>query len=208
MMLPAKDALSNFVHVVHDHGKTKTLFLLHGTGGDEHDLIPLVAPLKDKFNFVGLRGNIVESGMRRFFARKAMGVFDQQSIKNETDKLAAFLATFYEDRALEVDMAVFVGFSNGANMILATLLRHAHVIQNAALLHAMLPFEPPDVDLAGRRVLVTYGLSDNMIPPGEGERVAAALELRGAQVQVFAHGGGHQITAEEQATLFDFLALV
>jgi phospholipase/carboxylesterase len=105
-------------------------------------------------------------------------------------------------------MAVFVGFSNGANMILATLLRHAHVIQNAALLHAMLPFEPPDVDLAGRRVLVTYGLSDNMIPPGEGERVAAALELRGAQVQVFAHGGGHQITAEEQATLFDFLALV
>ncbi len=208
MTLPTKDALSSFVHVVHDHGKAKTLFLLHGTGGDEHDLVPLVKPLEKKFNFVGLRGNISEAGMPRFFARKAMGVFDQLSIETETDKLAAFLTSFYEDSALQVDQAAFVGFSNGANMILATVFRHPEVIQNAALLHAMLPFEPPDVDLAGKRILVTHGLSDRMMPPGEGERVAAALKVRSAQVQAFAHDGGHEITAEEQAALLDFLDLV
>lgn len=205
-MTPADtDALSAFVHVVQDQGKSETLFLLHGTGGDEHDLIPLVEPLRDKFNFVGLRGNVSEGGMPRFFTRKAMGVFDQESIETETDKLAAFLAAFYTVHALQANQVAFVGFSNGANMILATLLRHPQAINHAALLHAMLPFEPPDVELAGKRVLVTHGLSDKMLPPGEGERVAAALTARGAQVDVFSHPGGHQLTAEEQRALFDFL---
>lgn len=204
-MTPANTALSSFVHVLHDQGKTKTLFLLHGTGGDEHDLVPLVEPLRDQFNFVGLRGNISESGMPRFFARLAMGVFDQESIEAETAKLAAFLAAFYEDHALPASQAAFVGFSNGANMILAALFRHPQVIHHAALLHAMLPFEPPAVDLAGKRVLVTHGLADTMMPPGEGERVAAALTARGAQVEIFSHPGGHQLTAEEQRALFDFL---
>ncbi|MEX2143040.1 MAG: alpha/beta hydrolase [Anaerolineales bacterium] len=198
-------ALANFVHVFLDHAQEKTLFLLHGTGGDEGDLIPLVEPAQAAYNFVGLRGNVLEGGMPRFFARSAPGVFDQQSIATESDKLAAFVHAWYAEHKLTAEQATFVGFSNGANMLLATLWRHPEMIQSAAFLHPMQVFAPPAVDLAGRRVLVTLGLADSMIPAGEGEQVAAALQARGAQVQVFSHPGGHQITAQEQAALLDFL---
>ena len=194
-----------FTHVFQDHNRSKTLFLLHGTGGDEHDLIPLVDPLTEQFNIVGLRGNVLENGMPRFFARKAMGIFDQDSIIAETDKLAGFLGAWYEAHATQAQDAAFVGYSNGANMILATLLRHPHVIHAAALLHPMLPFEPPDVALSGKNFLVTNGLQDAMMPPGEAARVAAALEERRAQVESFAHPGGHELTNEEQAALLEFL---
>lgn len=197
--------LSDFTYVELNHSKPKTLFLLHGTGGDEHDLIPLVEPMQEEFHIVGLRGNVLENGMPRFFARKAMGVFDMENLAQETDKLASFLRAWYAAHEMQASDAAFVGFSNGANMILATLFRHPEVIQAAALLHAMLPFEPPDVDLASKRFLVTHGLADRIIPAGEAERIAAALELRGAQVEIFAHGGGHELPQEERQTLSDFI---
>jgi phospholipase/carboxylesterase len=197
--------LSNFDHFFLDHGREKTLFLLHGTGGDEHDLIPLVEPAAAAYNFVGLRGNLLEGGMSRFFARSAPGVFDQDSIATESDKLADFLQAWYVEHDLSASQAALVGFSNGANMLLATLWRYPAVIQQAALLHSMQVFAPPAVDLAGKRVLVTLGLADTMIPPGESEQVAAALTARGAEVQLFMHSGGHQITAGEQAALLEFL---
>jgi phospholipase/carboxylesterase len=199
------EALSSFAHIHHDHGQTRTLFLLHGTGGDEHNLVPLVEPIAETFNIVGLRGNVLESGMPRFFARKAMGVFDMESLATETDKLAGFLAAWYQTHALVAEQAAFVGYSNGANMILASLFRHPDLIHNAALLHAMLPFDPPDLDLAGKRILLTRGLRDPMVPAAESEQVTAALEARGAAVEVFEHAGGHELTAEEREALLHFL---
>lgn len=199
------DALRLFTHVFHDHGAARTLFLLHGTGGDEHNLIPLVEPVASDFNIVGLRGNVLEGGMPRFFARRGMGVFDQESIVAETDKLAEFLTAWYGDHNITGENAFFAGYSNGANMILATLLRHPATIKNAALLHPMLPFEAPAVNLAGKRILVTFGLNDGMMPHGEGELVAATLLSLGADVQSFSHPGGHELTIEEQKALLDFL---
>lgn len=202
------EALSNFAHIHHDHGQTRTLFLFHGTGGDEHDLIPLVEPIAETFNIVGLRGNVLESGMPRFFARKAMGVFDMESLATETDKLADFLHAWYQTHAPAAEQAAFVGYSNGANMILATLFRHPELIHSAALLHAMLPFDPPDLGLAGKRILLTRGLRDPMIPAADSAQVAAALEARGAAVEVFKHGGGHELTAPERDALLEFLGKV
>ena len=147
--------------------------------------------------------------MPRFFARLAMGVFDQESITTETDKLATFLGRWYEQHNTDSASAVFVGYSNGANMILATLLRHAQVVQQAALLHAMLPFEPPRVDLSGKRFLVTYGRQDLLMPQGaayEAERVINALQANRASVEQFAHPGGHELTHTEQAALLEFLS--
>jgi phospholipase/carboxylesterase len=197
--------VNEFVHISHDRSKSKTLFLLHGTGGNEHDLIPLVEPAAADFNIVGLRGNVLEGGMPRFFARKAMGVFDQDSISTETDKLAAFLSSWYTAESADASQAVFVGYSNGANMILATLFRHPNVIHSAALLHPMLPFDPPAVDLTGKRFLVTHGLQDPMMPPGEADRVIATLQSNGASVESFAHPGGHELTYAEQEALHSFL---
>lgn len=199
--------MSEFTHVHHDRGAARTLFLLHGTGGDEHDLIPLIEPAAGQFNIVGLRGNVLEGGMPRFFARLAMGVFDQESIATESDKLASFLACWYDEHNTSADSSVFVGYSNGANMILATLLRHPQAIQHAALLHPMLPFDPLQVNLASKRVLVTYGQRDPLMPPGEAQRVIAALQAGGADVHSFAHPGGHELTQAERAALLEFLTV-
>jgi phospholipase/carboxylesterase len=199
------NAAPAFAHVFLNNNSNKTLFLLHGTGGDEHDLIPLVEPVGKRFNIVGLRGNVSEGGALRFFARKAMGVFDMESLESEAAKLASFLSDWYAEHSWQPQDAVFVGYSNGANMILATLFRHPEAIHHAALLHSMLPFEPPGVDLSGRQILVTYGQRDQLIPAGEGERVAAALTERGASVQLAAQPGGHELTAAEQRALVDFL---
>ncbi|UYN91747.1 MAG: alpha/beta hydrolase [Anaerolineales bacterium] len=198
--------MSEFIHIHQDNNAARTLFLLHGTGGDEHDLIPLVEPVRERYNIVGLRGNVSEGGMPRFFARLAMGVFDMASIEAETDKLAAFLARWYAEHNTDAKSATFVGYSNGANMILATLFRHPGVITNAALLHSMLPFDPPQLNLMSKRFLVTYGERDPLIPAAEALNVAAVLRAGGADVDAFAHPGGHELTHTEQAALLEFLS--
>ena len=197
---------ASFEHVFLDQGQARTLFLLHGTGGSESDLIPLVEPFKDRFNIVGLRGNVSEGGLARFFARAAPGVFDPESIQRETEKLADFLAGWYAEHAMSAKQAAFVGYSNGANMVLATLLRHPEAVQAAALMHPMMPLEPPrELNLAGKRFLVTYGLRDAIVPEGEAERVAAALKAGGAEVEMFGHHGGHEVTQDEVDALHGFL---
>lgn len=197
--------MSEFIYIHQNRGQARTLFLLHGTGGDEHDLIPLVEPVSERYNIVGLRGNVSEGGMPRFFARLAMGVFDMASIEAETDKLAAFLSRWYAEHDTDARSATFIGYSNGANMILATLFRHPTVIANAALLHSMLPFEPPQLNLMSKRFLVTSGERDPLMPPGEVQRVIAVLQAGGADVDAFAHPGGHELTHTEQAALLEFL---
>lgn len=197
--------MNEFIHIHQDHNAARTLFLLHGTGGDEHDLIPLVEPVSQSYNIVGLRGNVSESGMPRFFARLAMGVFDMDSIASETDKLASFLTDWYAEHNTAAKSATFVGYSNGANMILATLFRHPGVITNAALLHSMLPFDPPQLNLMSKRFLVTYGEHDPLMPSGEAQRVISVLQAGGADVDAFSHPGGHELTHTEQAALLEFL---
>lgn len=202
-------ALSNFVHVFQDQRSPKTLILLHGTGGSELDLIPLVEQAQGKFNLLGLRGNVSEGGAARFFARKAVGVFDPASIAREAKKLAAFLRAWYEEHESSADKNILVGYSNGANMILATLFAYPDVVHAAVLLHSMLPGDPPaGLDLQGKRFLITYGLSDAMIPASEGERVAAALQAAQAEVTAFHHPGGHEVTYEEQTALLQFLGTI
>lgn len=201
----SQDALKHFVHLRQDRDRERTLFLLHGTGGNEADLLPLAAPLGGEYNLVGLRGNVSESGMPRFFARTGPGVFDQKSLNTELEKLAEFLRAWYQEYALDPDQAAFLGYSNGANMLLATLLHHPDVIRTAALLHPMMPFEPEAAELEGGRYLVTYGERDPMIPAAESRRVVDALRALGAEVQVASHAGGHQLAQAELDALYAFL---
>ena len=199
-------SLDHFLYRREDKGQPRTLFLLHGTGGDENDLLPLAEAVTDQYNLVGLRGNINENGMLRFFARRAPGVFDYESIEIESDKLAAFLESWYAERNLAPQSAAFVGYSNGANILLATLLRHPNVIRKVALLHAMLPFEVDNgPDLSGVEVLLTYGDKDELIPEAESQRVARLLQSRSAQVEVVSHYGGHELGQPEVDALREFL---
>jgi phospholipase/carboxylesterase len=197
--------LTHFHYVYDDRKQEKTLFTLHGTGADEHDLMPLTEGLP--YNVVGLRGNVSEQGMLRFFMRFPDGSFDMESIEAETHKLNQFVKTWSETYQVPVEKMAFLGYSNGANMILATLFRYPEFISKAVLLHSMLPFHPKPMNFTGKQFLVTQGRQDQMIAFMEGQAVIKTLKDYGADVEAVVHEGGHEIRPEEMDAMRAFFRL-
>lgn len=200
-------SLDNFTFVEKQGSLPGVIFLCHGTGGDEHDLFSLF-PLENVPTLVGIRGNITEHGMFRFFERKAPGLFDRQSIEIESEKLAAFIAAYMSEHAFEANQARCVGYSNGANIILATVFKHPKLIQQAGFLHPMLPYQPEDgLELNLLKALVTSGTEDRMVPVEETMKVVSTLKQSSAQVTHWTHQGGHEIIPTEVEVLHQFLDL-
>jgi phospholipase/carboxylesterase len=172
------------------------LLLLHGTGGDENDLIPLAAQLSPGSALLSPRGKVTENGMPRFFRRLAEGVFDLADLKVRTAELADFIAA--ARMAYGIDAPVAVGFSNGANISASLLLTRPEVLRGAVLLRAMLPFEPePLPDLAGKPVLLLSGSNDTMISAAGRERLAAVLQAAGADLVYKVLPTGHNLTQND-----------
>ena len=172
------------------------LLLLHGTGGDENDLIPLAAQLSPGSALLSPRGKVTENGMPRFFRRLAEGVFDLADLKVRTAELADFIAA--ARMAYGIEAPVAVGFSNGANIAAALLLTRPQVLHGAVLLRAMLPFEPePLPDLAGKPVLLLSGSNDTMISAAGRERLAAVLQAAGADLVYKVLPTGHNLTQND-----------
>jgi phospholipase/carboxylesterase len=170
------------------------LLLLHGTGGNEHDLLPLRERLSPGAAVLSVRGTVLENGMPRFFRRLSEGVFDEDDLHRRADDLAEFVVTAsaaygFEDRSL-----VAVGFSNGANIASAMLLQRPGLLAGGVLLAAMVPYaEPPAADLTGTLVIISNGDRDPLIVTGVTEQLAAQLRERGAEVVELPHPGGHQV---------------
>ncbi len=171
-----------------------TLLLLHGTGGDEHDLLPLGRALAPGAALLSPRGPVLENGMPRWFRRRGEGVFDLEDLGRRTDELAAFIEEATARYALDAGRVVAVGFSNGANIAASVLLRRPGVLSAAALLSPMLPYEPPAPSaLAGTSVFISAGRADPFAPGAQVERLAALLRGAGADVRVHWRPGGHAI---------------
>ena len=171
------------------------LLLLHGTGGDEHDLLPLRDHLSPGAAVLSVRGTVLENGMPRFFRRLREGVFDEDDLRRRADDLADFVQTASEAYGITARSLVAVGFSNGANIASALLLRPG-LLGAAVLLSAMIPFaEPPAADLGGTVVVISNGERDPMIPRAMTAELAAQFRERGADVIELPHPGGHQIDA-------------
>ncbi len=169
------------------------LLLLHGTGGDENDLMPLGARLLPGAALLSPRGKVMENGMPRFFRRLAEGVFDQADLKTRTIELADFVAAARKAYALAAPIAV--GFSNGANIAASLLLSRPDALGGAVLLRAMLPFEPePLPDLSGKPVLLLTGSDDRMIPAASAKRLKEVLQTAGADLSYRALPAGHNLT--------------
>ena len=184
-----------------------TLLLLHGTGGDEHDLLPLGRALLPGAGLLSPRGKVLERGAPRFFRRLAEGVFDQEDLAARTEELATFVGAAIRAYALGPDGIVAVGFSNGANIAASLLLRYPGVLRAAVLLSPMVPFEPdPLPDLKGTAVFVGAGRSDPMVPAPQTERLAELLRRSGADVTVHWDAGGHAVTEGELDTARAWLA--
>ena len=171
-----------------------TLLLLHGTGGDENDLLPLGRMLDKRAALISPRGKVLENGMPRFFRRLSMGVFDEEDLVNRTHELASFVEEAASEYGLDPKRLFAVGFSNGANIAASLLLLHPELLAGAVLLRAMTPFELETLpDLSGTPVYLAAGRSDQMIPPESTKRLAALLREAEAEVTLDWQPGGHGI---------------
>jgi phospholipase/carboxylesterase len=158
------------------------LLLLHGTGGDEGDLLPLGRAIAPGSALLSPRGKVLENGMPRLFRRLAEGVFDEDDVRRRADELAGFVAKARATYRLPRPIAL--GFSNGANIAAALLLLRPEALAGAALLRAMVPLaDPPAADLTGKPVLLLSGAADPIVPAENAARLATTLGKAGADVQ-------------------------
>lgn len=195
-------------HVWQPGSSAPPLLLLHGTGGDEHDLLVLRQHLAPDAPVLSPRGAVSEQGMARFFRRLREGVFDEDDLRLRADELAAFLTAAEQKYDVTAGSWLAVGFSNGANMASALLLRHPESLAGAVLLAAMVPFaadEPRDHALAGKRVLIVNGDSDPMATPEQTSRLTEQLRRRDADVELLSFSGGHTIDAGQLPHIKKFI---
>lgn len=200
--------IHDFVHVARPaRGVDTTLLMLHGTGGDEHDLLPLGEQLLPGAALLSPRGQVIERGMPRFFKRHAEGVLDLEDLALRTRGLSEWVPTALAHHALPTRAVFAAGFSNGANIAASMLLRNTGVLQGAVLLSPMLPFEPEvPANLSGVRVFIGAGRVDPMVPLAQVERLAALLRDSGADVTLHWTPSGHTITPEEFAAAQQWIA--
>jgi phospholipase/carboxylesterase len=182
------------------------LLLLHGTGGDENDLIPLAQKLSPGSALLSPRGDVSEHGARRFFARLAEGVFDPAEITRRTHALADFIAAAAKHYRLDLGRLTAVGFSNGANIGATLLLLRPETLAAAALLRPMVVLEPAKLpNLSGKRVLLSFGSVDPIVPPDHPRRLADLLRGAGADVQLQTHAASHGLVPSDFAAVQEFL---
>lgn len=184
-------ALDAFVHsfVPGAAGDGRTLLVLHGTGGDETDLLPLASELLPGAALLSPRGQVLERGMPRFFRRHAEGVLDREDLLARTEALADWVLAAAEHHRLDRRGIVAFGYSNGANIAASVLLRRPGVLAGALLLRPMmLPVRPEEVVPGGPvPVRILAGGRDPIVPPGDPERLAALLRAGGAVAEVTVH---------------------
>jgi predicted esterase len=170
-----------------------TLLVLHGTGGDEQDMLPL-GGLAPGAALLSPRGKVLEHGMPRFFRRLAEGVFDLEDLKFRANELADFIGAAAARYGFDPARVIALGYSNGANIASAIMLLRPGVLRRGVLLRAMVPLEPeplPAID--GTRVLISNGRMDPIVSPDETERLVKLLQRAGADVEVHWQPAGHQL---------------
>ena len=204
--------MNNFIHRFvpapdENVATAPTLLLLHGTGGDENDLIELGRSIAPNANLLSPRGRISENGMPRFFRRLAEGVFDEADLIHRTHELADFVQAASDHYGFSPETLTAVGYSNGANIAASILLLRPGVLKGAVLLRAMVPLVPEKTpDLTGTRIFLASGLSDPILPIDNARNLAAMFRGAGADLTFHEINAGHQLTSGELAVVRNWLA--
>src|SRR3982751_3644157 len=186
---------TDFIHEFLPGTSNRTLLLLHGTGGNERDLIALGRELDSNAALLSPRGKVLENGMPRFFRRIAEGVFDLEDLRTRTNELADFVTAAAQHYGFATDKLVAVGYSNGANIAASMLLLRPEILSAAVLFRAMMPLVPEiQPNLASVRVWIGVGTCDPIIPIPETNRLAELLRHAGADVATHSFEAGHQLT--------------
>ncbi len=191
----------------YESGEDLALLLLHGTGGNEHDLVGLARAIAPKAALISPRGKVLEQGMPRFFRRLAEGVFDIDDLHARTAELAGWIRGMTQEKEVDHLPLVAIGFSNGANMAGSLLLSEPGLLAGAALLRPMVPFVPePPPSLEGTPVLISAGTQDQLIQVAETERLEDLLRKCGARVELAWQPGGHGLTRGDLDSIHQWLS--
>jgi predicted esterase len=188
--------------------RSMTLLLLHGTGGDENDLISIAKMLAPQnISILSPRGKVLENGMPRFFRRLAEGVFDIEDLKFRTNELADFVQNASKVYAFDARLALAIGFSNGANIAASTLLLRPEVLAGAILFRPMVPIVPDTLPhLSSKHILISAGLHDPIVPKQETNNLYDLLEQAGAKVSLQWQNSGHELTPRDVRAARDWLS--
>ncbi|MBG9984828.1 alpha/beta hydrolase [Aerococcaceae bacterium DSM 111022] len=171
-------------HIYQNNSSDYTFILLHGTGGSERDLIPIAQHLNSDYNYIGIQGDVIEQGMRRYFKRHSEGNYDIEDLHMRGQKLAEYVVKLSEEYDFDIDKTVLVGFSNGANIAIHLLLNQAFNFNYGVLLHPMYPVPLEDnLDLSNTKVFASMGKMDPIVPVSESEHVKAIFEDHGASFE-------------------------
>ncbi|RFS14048.1 alpha/beta hydrolase [Emticicia sp. C21] len=185
---PAKNAGSN------------TLLLLHGTGGDERDLLPIADEFGDDFNILSLRGNVSENGMPRFFKRLGMGIFDEQDLTFRTHEMVDFIKGLAEKEGFDSTKIIALGYSNGANIAGSTLVLYPDFLAAAILYRPMQPFKEIKADVKNTTytpVFMSNGLVDPTVKQADTVKYVNILKDAGFDVANYNLSTGHNLTRED-----------
>lgn len=180
------------------NSQAPTLLLLHGTGGNEQQMLPIAQVISSSSSILSVRGNVLENGMPRFFRRLAEGVFDEEDLIFRTHELNEFLVEASNEYGFNRNNIVAVGYSNGANIAGSLLFHHANSLRGAILHHPMVPRSGIDIpDLHTIPIFIGAGTNDPICSPVETEELDELLSSAGASVTVHWEKFGHQLTASE-----------
>jgi predicted esterase len=185
----------DFIHEFLPGSSPRTFLLLHGTGGNERDLIPLGREFDPNAGLLSPRGKVLENGMPRFFRRLAEGVFDLEDLKYRANELADFVSAAAQHYGFASDNLVAVGYSNGANIAASMLLLRPELLSTAILFRVMVPLDPETKpNLSSVRVWIGAGDQDPIVPVSETKRLTELLRRAGADVTIHFAKAGHGLT--------------
>jgi phospholipase/carboxylesterase len=204
--MSAKNGVLNMIHRFRAGSSGETLLLLHGTGGNETDLLGLGQELAPNASLLSPRGAVLEQGMPRFFRRIRPGVLDLEDLRVRTNELADFVAAAATEYGFDARRVTALGYSNGANIAASALYLRPEMLQHAVLLRPMQVFpERKASGLSGKSVLLAGGRYDAMSNPADVDALAEALQEGGAQAQVHWSPGGHELHSSDLEAALAFL---
>jgi phospholipase/carboxylesterase len=191
-----------------DETSAETLVVLHGTGGDENDLIGIGRAIAPGAAILSPRGNVLENGAPRFFKRLAEGVFDPKEVRSRAEELARFIRAAVSKYGLNSERIFALGYSNGANVASTMMFLDPTLLRGAILFRPMLVFEPDQYpDLSAIGVFISAGRMDPIVPVKSVERLVELFEASHAEVTLKWQLAGHNLVPSEVREAAEWLAL-
>lgn len=189
----------HYIYKPSQNPKAATLLLLHGTGGNEYDLLPISENLGKDFNVLSLRGNILENGMPRFFKRLGMGIFDEKDLEFRTHEMISFIKELSQKEGFDISKIIALGYSNGANIAGASLFLEPDFLAGAIFFRPMQPFKDkqPLANKNNTPVLLTSGKNDPTVNAKDTETYLDVLKKAGFDAVHFELGTSHNLTQQD-----------